>query len=186
MSFEAYLNAIRLKTGKDPHEFRLLAAARGLAGSGLRAGEVVAWLKEDFGLGRGHAMAVYALLKSADRPPAGVEDRLDRLFAGARSRWRRPFDGLLDMVREFGPDIGIAPTGTYVSLLRTSRKFAIVQPAAGHMDIGIRRKGVAPASRMAAAGDWNRMVTHRLRISAGEPVDAEVLDWLRLAYLSAG
>ena len=29
----------------------------------VKAGRIVAWLKEDFGLGHGHAMAIYATLK---------------------------------------------------------------------------------------------------------------------------
>ena len=31
--------------------------------SDVKAGTIVAWLKEDFELGHGHAMAIYALLK---------------------------------------------------------------------------------------------------------------------------
>jgi hypothetical protein len=30
---------------------------------GIKAGEIVDWLKNEFGLGHGHAMAIYALLK---------------------------------------------------------------------------------------------------------------------------
>jgi len=30
---------------------------------GVKAGAIVQWLKDDFGLGHGHAMAIYALLK---------------------------------------------------------------------------------------------------------------------------
>ena len=30
---------------------------------GIKAGEIVDWLKEEFELGHGHAMAIYALLK---------------------------------------------------------------------------------------------------------------------------
>jgi hypothetical protein len=29
----------------------------------VKAGEIVAWLKEEFDLGHGHSMAIYALLK---------------------------------------------------------------------------------------------------------------------------
>jgi hypothetical protein len=38
---------------------------------GVKAGAVVAWLKADFGLGHGHAMAIMALLKgkNGDRSP---------------------------------------------------------------------------------------------------------------------
>ena len=32
---------------------------------GVKAGDIVKWLREDFELGRGHSMAIYALLKGA-------------------------------------------------------------------------------------------------------------------------
>ena len=72
MSFQAYLDNIQAKTGIDPAGFRKLADARGyLAGGTLKptvkAGEVVAWLKQDFSLGHGHAMAIVALLKGAKK-----------------------------------------------------------------------------------------------------------------------
>ena len=68
MSFQAYLKTIREKTGKGPADFRDLAEAKGFTENGgirpnVKAGEIVAWLKEDFALGHGHAMAIYALLK---------------------------------------------------------------------------------------------------------------------------
>jgi hypothetical protein len=57
MTFEAYLNNIQAKTGKTPEDFRALAIENGLAGA--RAMQIVAWLKHDFGLGHGHAMAIW-------------------------------------------------------------------------------------------------------------------------------
>lgn len=68
MSFLAYLDNIHAKTGKDPDDFRRLANARGLLRDGtlradVKVGSVVAWLKEDFSLGHGHAMAIVAVLK---------------------------------------------------------------------------------------------------------------------------
>jgi hypothetical protein len=68
MTFQAYLDNIQAKTGKSPADFRALAAQKGFTdGGGLRkgvkAGEIVAWLKQDFGLGHGHSMAIVALLK---------------------------------------------------------------------------------------------------------------------------
>ena len=68
MSFAAYLRNIEAKTGKSPADFRRLAAAQGFTrGAGLAEGvkvmTVVAWLKDEFGLGHGHAMAIVALLK---------------------------------------------------------------------------------------------------------------------------
>jgi hypothetical protein len=68
MSFQGYLNTIKEKTGKGPDDFRQLAAEKGFTQNGdlapgIKAGDIVKWLKEDFELGHGHAMAIYALLK---------------------------------------------------------------------------------------------------------------------------
>lgn len=57
MSFQAYLDNIEEKTGLTPRQFVDAAAERGF-GPGTKAGEIVAWLAADYGLGRGHAMAL--------------------------------------------------------------------------------------------------------------------------------
>lgn len=63
MTFQAYIDNIQKKTGKTPDDFRRLAEKKGLLKAGVKAGEVVAWLKEEHGLGHGHAMAIYAVFK---------------------------------------------------------------------------------------------------------------------------
>ena len=66
MSFQAYLDNIAAKTGKGPAEFRAMAAAKGYAndtGILVKATVITDWLKAEFGLGHGHAMAIVALLK---------------------------------------------------------------------------------------------------------------------------
>lgn len=68
MSFQSYLTNIQAKTGKTPADFRKLAAAKGFTENGtlkagVKAGAIVDWLKADFELGHGHAMAIVALLK---------------------------------------------------------------------------------------------------------------------------
>ncbi len=68
MSFEAYIDNIKTKTGKSPDDFKKLAEKKGFLQKGklnpnVKAGEIVAWLKKDFELGHGHAMALYALFK---------------------------------------------------------------------------------------------------------------------------
>lgn len=62
MSFQAYLDNVAAKTGKTPEEFRALAAARGLMPPAVKATQVTDWLKVEYGLGHGHAMAIYAYL----------------------------------------------------------------------------------------------------------------------------
>ena len=57
MSFQAYLDNIETKTGLTPRQFVELAHVRGF-GEGTKATPIVEWLAADYGLGRGHAMAL--------------------------------------------------------------------------------------------------------------------------------
>jgi hypothetical protein len=63
MSFQAYLDAIENKTGKTPAELLAEAGERGYDAT-TKAGVVLEWLKADHGLGRGHGMALYHVLKN--------------------------------------------------------------------------------------------------------------------------
>jgi hypothetical protein len=64
VSFQAYLDSIEAKTGKTPEEFVELARAKGFDAPGTKAGVIVDWLKADFDLGRGHAMALVHVIKN--------------------------------------------------------------------------------------------------------------------------
>ena len=68
MSFQSYLNNIETKTGKAPSDFMELAEAKGFIENdtikeGIKATQITDWLKEEYNLGHGHAMAMYAWLK---------------------------------------------------------------------------------------------------------------------------
>lgn len=64
MSFQAYLDNIEEKTGKTPNEFIALAREKGFDNPSVKSGAIVAWLKEDFGIGHGHAMALAHVIKN--------------------------------------------------------------------------------------------------------------------------
>jgi Domain of unknown function (DUF4287) len=66
--FKAYLDNVQARTGKTPADFHALAQRQGLLRAGVKATEIVNWLKRDFGLGHGHAMAIYAVLKPTIPP----------------------------------------------------------------------------------------------------------------------
>ena len=68
MSFQAYLDAVTARTGKTPEQLAASASARGLLvdgqiADGVKATQITDWLKADYDLGHGHAMAVYAWFK---------------------------------------------------------------------------------------------------------------------------
>jgi hypothetical protein len=64
MSFQAYLDNIEAKTGKTPTEFVAMAKEKGFDDPSTRAGVIVEWLKQDYGLGRGHAMALVHVIRN--------------------------------------------------------------------------------------------------------------------------
>ncbi len=59
MSFQAYLDNIEVKTGKTPNEFIAEAKKKKLT----EFKDIIAWLRNDYGLGLGHARALaYVIL----------------------------------------------------------------------------------------------------------------------------
>lgn len=63
MSFQAYLDNIEEKTGKTPEQFIEMAAKKGF-NKETKAGKILSWLKDEFGLGRGHGMAIVYIIKN--------------------------------------------------------------------------------------------------------------------------
>jgi hypothetical protein len=66
MSFQAYLDALETKSGRTPRELLALAAERGLQGPSTRSAPVIDWLRDDYGIGRGHAVALLHVIKRID------------------------------------------------------------------------------------------------------------------------
>lgn len=72
MSFQAYMDTIQSKTGKSPADFKKLAEKKGFLkkgklAEGVKAGDIVQWLKDEYELGHGHAMALFALFKGVKK-----------------------------------------------------------------------------------------------------------------------
>lgn len=66
MSFQAYLDNVEKQTGKTPEEFIKLAKEKGFNAE-TKSGEIANWLKQDFGLGHGHAMAMVHIIKKGPK-----------------------------------------------------------------------------------------------------------------------
>ncbi len=68
MSFQAYIDNIKAKTGKTPADFKEMAEKKEFIVNGqlnpkIKATEITNWLKDEFELGHGHAMAINATFK---------------------------------------------------------------------------------------------------------------------------
>jgi len=149
-------------------------------------GEVVTWLKTGHGITHGYAnlIAHSAFKSDAASQTAGGADLVAGMFAGNKAALRPIFDAIMKSVRDFGP-FEETPKKGYLSL-RRSTQFATLHPStATRFDVGIKLKGVAPSGRLEAAGSWNGMVTHRVRLESVSDVDKELVGWLKQAYASA-
>ena len=68
MSFQAYLDNAERASGRTPQQLLDEARERGF-GPTTPASQVLAWLKEGHGLGRGHGMALVHVLKNGPVAP---------------------------------------------------------------------------------------------------------------------
>jgi hypothetical protein len=165
------------KTGKSMPQW--LALAKKCPSTKFE--EVRKYLKNEHGMSHGYAgLVVRALLQPAAGAPAG-EELVAAQYAGAKAGIKPIYDSIVNAVKKFGKDVEIAPKKTYVSV-RRNKQFGILQAAASRVDVGINLKGVPPAGRLEAAGSFNAMVSHRVRVSSVKEIDAELIGWLRQAY----
>lgn len=166
------VESLATTTGKSLDEWRLVLAERGLE----KHGEIMKVLKDEFGISHGFANQI--ALRA--RETATDDDPIDAMFA-KRPEAKLVFEVLMPTIESFGTDVDVAPKKGYLSVRRT-KQFAILQPAAGRLDVGIQLKGVASTNRLEASGSFNAMLSHRVRVTSPDEIDAELLGWLRDAY----
>lgn len=169
------------KTGRSLDEWLVLARGAPEA----KHGKIVAWLKGRHGLTHGYANLVATAFLSPDRlspqTASSDADLVEAQYAG-KEALRPIHDRLMQAARDLGNDVELSPKKTYVSL-RRSKQFAIVQPSTKtRLDLGLNLGDLAPVGRLEAAGSFNSMVSHRVRLESADAVDADLLAWLRLAY----
>src|SRR5262245_1731023 len=170
---------LKVTTGKSLEEWLQIVSRERLA----KHKEIVTWLKSNHKLGHGYANMIALQALQTDSHTAGDSDSLVATqYSGAKAGLRPVYEAVLTAVQAFGKDVEISPKKAYVSL-RRNKQFAIVQPStASRVDIGLMLKGVEPKGRLEAAGSFNAMVTHRVRLASAAEVDKELVGWLKQAY----
>jgi predicted transport protein len=176
----AMAQKLKANTGRSLGQWTALARKTGKT----KHGEIVAWLKREHGLTHGYANLVAhgALQSDARARLAAGDDLVGQMLAGDKAALRPIFDALLQAVLGFGADVEQAPKKGYLSLRRKTQ-FATLHPSTRtRFDVGLKLKGVPPKGRLEAAGSWNAMVTHRVRLESPTEVNQELIGWLRQAY----
>ncbi len=174
---ENMIRNLEEKSGKSLEDWIGIARKSGSE----KHGQIVKHLKEN-GLTHGYAnLVAHSMLQSAS-VHADEGDLIEAQYSGAKAALRPLYEQLMAEVRKFGPDVEIAPKKGYVSL-RRKKQFGIIQPStATRLDVGIACKGAPAAGRLEAAGSFNAMVSHRVRVASAKDVDQELVGWLKKAY----
>ncbi len=161
------------KTGRSLQDWLGVVGTTDLS----RHGQIVKYLKSDHGMTHGFAnlVAHKAIEAASDETP----DLLGAQYA-KKPELRPIYDALVAATRHLDADFSVKKT--YVSL-RRNKQFAILQPSTKtRFDVGINLKGVDPDDRLEPSGNFNGMVTHRVRVHSVDEVDAELIGWLEAAY----
>ncbi len=149
-------------------------------------GQIVKWLKSEHGVTHGFANLIAHSFRSARSTVEGEEadDPVALQYRG-KEALLPIYRALVAHAQSLGADVELAPKKSYVSL-RRGRQFALVQPSTkSRVDLGLRLDGAEPAGRLEASGSFNSMVSHRVRLSSVDDVDAEVKGWMEAAYRDA-
>ncbi len=167
------------KTGKSLEQWLKIVRASKLA----KHKEIVTLLKVEHEVTHGFAnMIALQFLESDSQTATDTSALIDAQYSGAKLELRPVYEAILAAVQKLGTDVEVAPKKQYVSL-RRNKQFAIVQPSTStRIDIGINLKGAEPTSRLEAAGSFNAMVSHRVRIGKASEVNKELIGWLKQAY----
>lgn len=171
---------LKAKTGRSLEEWTSTARNSGQT----RHKALVDWLKAEHGLGHGYANLVAHKTFASDAGSSDEDALMEAMFAGPKGAMRPVYDKVAAIVSGL-EGAAFAPKKGYVSF-RRSKQFGLDQPSTkDRFDLGLTLKGVEPSGRLEAAGSWNTMVTHRVRIASPEEVDAQVEGWIRQAWATA-
>jgi hypothetical protein len=158
---------------------------------GKPLGEWIAMLKSRYGMSQGSSHRIALKAREADAASivkaaeASGRDPVDDLYSGKKVGLKPLHDALMTAITNFGDDIELAPKKGHVSL-RRKKQFAMIQPTATRIDLGLILKDVPTTERLESAASFNALFTHRVRVNTINDVDAQVVAWLKQAYDLAG
>ena len=180
---KAQVRNIEATYGKSMTEWTGLVREVGLT----KHGDIISMLKRDHGMSHGNANRVALVVRDAlaGAAPGGDDDAVTAMYEGKKAALRPIHEALVARVSGFGEDVASSPKRGYVSL-RRRKQFAMIQPAANRVDVGLVLKGTDPTDRLELSGSFSAMFTHRVRVDSPAAVDDQLLGWLRSAYDTAG
>lgn len=182
LATENMIKNLEEKTGKSIKEWVKIAVSGGLT----KHSEIIAMLKSKHGLTHGYANLVAHKANKSDSGSASSDDDLVKSQYKGKEDLMKFYEKVVSGLKALGNDVEFSPKKAYVSV-RRKKQFAIIQPTTKtRLDIGLNLKDTAPKGILEAAGSFNAMCTHRVKIESAGDVGKELFNWLKKAYEQAG
>jgi predicted transport protein len=173
-ALQTMINNMPEKTGRSLEEWKKLLKTKSFA----KHTDAVKFLKQEYGITHGFANTIVTLSKEENTTPA---DLVAAQYKGKENLFPI-YEKLLETVKAFGIEVTITPKKTSVSLIR-KRQFALIKPASkSRIDLGLKLPEKELSKRLENSGPFGTMCTHRVKLTAVEDVNEELISWLREAY----
>lgn len=187
---QKWIAEMREKTGRSLAGWLHLIREQGPAGEK----ELAAWLKQEHEFGTNNAG--WLAQRAAGRAPGLADEDPDAYLAAApryvdemytgKEALRPIHDAVVRLVRDAHPEVRICPCTTMVPFYR-EHVFARTQPTTRtRVDVGLALKGhpgKLPARLLDTGGlAKGDRITHRMPLTSASEVDAEVGQWLAIAW----
>ncbi|MEM1150922.1 MAG: DUF4287 domain-containing protein [Pseudomonadota bacterium] len=180
---ETQLSNIETKTGKTIQALTAEIIAQGLQ----KHGQMVSWVKSEWGLGHGDANTlVHTARRGLEQSgSAGApQDPLDMIYSGKKAHQRPIHDAVMARLGDFGP-FEITPKKSNVSL-RRQKQFALIGPKTNtRFEIGVNLKEEASHPRMKAEKPGG-MCQYTIALENADEIDDAMIAIVRRAYDAAG
>ncbi len=186
---QAIIRNLSETTGKSIDEWITLVKKSGPSGEKERR----EWLKKNHQLGGTTARMIVDCAEgkgAEDTDPEAylkaAAEYVETMYAGQKAALRPIHDALIKVGVALGADVKVCPCQTIVPFYR-QHVFAQIKPTTRtRIDFGLALKGVKkkPPKRLLDTGGLAKgdRITHRIEISSAAEIDAEVQEWLKIAY----
>lgn len=177
---ETQVSKIEAKTGRSRAELTKDILAQGLS----KHGEMVNWVKSNWGLGHGDANTIVHVARRSveDVPAAG--DPLDDIYTGPKAHQRAIHDALMKHINGFGA-FETAPKKSYVAL-RRKKQFAMLGPKTkDRFELGINLKENVHHPLMSPVKPGG-MCQYIVSLHSTDEIDADIIAIARQAFDAAG
>jgi len=145
---------------------------------------IIEYLKSEHGFTHGYANFVALKSRKSDAASFSDKDLLANQYKG-KEHLKPIYEKLHSEIEAFGGDITIATKKDSVSFIR-KKQFALIKPATkSRVDLGLKIKDKTTTIRLESSGPFGAMCTHRVKLTALEEVNSELIEWLKEAYFNA-